>query len=220
MKYESAKTEKGNVGVSYESQTAADLQAKQMDENGNTNCYNCSDCSDCSYCSDCSRCTGCSRCSRCSGCSDCFDCSDCYRCSGCTGCRHCTGCTGCTDCHGCTRCTGCTDCFDCSDCTGCRYCTGCTGCRYCTGCTNTQGALRWNGAPAKALLSINGLRWPVSTDGKSIQIGCQHHSVDEWRAFDDRVIASMDDAALEFWKKYKLVVLDLAEVRKDMEEES
>ena len=147
MRYESAKTEKGNVGVSYDSQEAADLQAVAMDENGNTNCYNC---------------------------------------------RYCTRCHGCTD------------------------CTGCTGCRYCTGCTNTQGALRWNGEPAKALLSVNGLRWPVSTDGKSIQIGCRHHSVDEWRTFDDRVIARMDEEALTFWKWHKEMILSLAEVRKSM----
>ena len=130
MRYESAKTEKGNVGVSYDSQEAADLQAAAMDKNG---------------------------------------------------------------------CSGCTDCSD---------------------CTDTQGTLRWKGGPAKALLSLNGLRWPVSTDGKSIQIGCQHYSVDEWRAFDDRVIAKMDLAALEFWKAHKDMVLGLAEVRKNMEEES
>ena len=78
--------------------------------------------------------------------------------------------------------------------------------------------MRWKGGPAKALLSLNGLRWPVSTDGKSIQIGCQHHSVDEWRAFDDRMIAKMDEEALTFWKKYKKTVLGLAEVRRLMEE--
>ena len=125
MRYESAKTEKGNVGVSYDSQEAADLQAVAMDENG---------------------------------------------------------------------------------------------CRYCTDCTNTKGALRWNGEPAKNLLSLNGLRWPVSTDGKSIQIGCQHHSVDEWRAFDDRVIARMDSGALAFWTQHKKTVLGLAEVRRLMGE--
>ena len=130
MRYESTKTEKGNVGVSYDSQEAADLQAAEMDENG------------------------------------------------------------------------------------CRYC------RYCHGCTDTQGTLRWKGGPAKALLSLNGLRWPVSTDGKSIQIGCQHHSVELWANFGDGEISCMDDDALEFWKKYKLVVLGLAEVRKNMEEES
>ena len=169
MRYESAKTEKGNIGVSYDSQEAADLQAKQMDENGNRNSYDCHGCTGCRYC---------------------------------TGCRDCAGCTGCT---GCTYCTGCTGCRDCRD------------CRDCAGCTDTQGALRWSGEPAKALLSINGLRWPVSTDGKSIQIGCQHHSVDEWRAFDDRVIAGMDSAALEFWKRHKEMILSLAEVRKNME---
>ena len=147
MRYESAKTPRGNIGVSYDSQEAADLQAAAMDKNG------CSDCSGCSGCSDCSRCT---------------------------------------------------DCSDCSDCSG------------CSGCTNTKGALRWNGEPAKNLLSLNGLRWPVSTDGKSIQIGCQHHSVDEWRAFDDRVIAKMDSDALTFWKWHKEMILSLSEVRKSM----
>ena len=169
MIYESAKTPRGNIGVSYESQAAADLQAAAMDKND------------------------------------------------------CSGCHGCTDCHDCTDCHGCTDCHDCSGCSSCRYCTDCTdchGCTDCSGCTNTQGALRWNGEPAKNLLSLNGLIWPVSTDGKSIQIGCQHHSVDEWRAFGDRVIAEMDEDALTFWKKYKLVVLDLAEFRRLMEEES
>ena len=154
MKYESAKTEKGNVGVSYESQEAADLQAAAMDKNG---------------------------------------CSGCYRCSGCSDCYHCYGCYHCSDCSGCSRCSD---------------------------CSETQGALRWSGAEAKNLLSINGLRWPVSTDGKSIQIGCQHYSVDEWRAFDDRMIARMDSGALEFWKWHKEMILSLAEVRKNMEEES
>jgi len=88
MKYESARTEKGNVGVSFESQEAADNQALQMDANGNSNCYNCSDCSDCSRCSDCS---GCSYCYNCSGCSYC---SRCYNCSGCSGCSDCSDCSG------------------------------------------------------------------------------------------------------------------------------
>ena len=47
MRYESAKTEKGNVGVSYDSQEAADLQAAAMDKNGCSGCTGCSVCSDC-----------------------------------------------------------------------------------------------------------------------------------------------------------------------------
>ena len=140
MRYESAKTPRGNIGVSYDSQEAADLQAVEMDENG---------------------------CIRCHGCTDCHDCQDCH------------------DCHG---------------------------------CTDTQGTLRWKGGPAKALLSLNGLRWPVSTDGKSIQIGCQHHSVELWANFGDGEISCMDSGALEFWTQHKKTVLGLAEVRRLMEE--
>ena len=182
MRYESAKTEKGNVGVSYDSQEAADLQAAAMDKNG------CHGCSDCSGCSGCSGCTDCSGCSLCSGCSDCYNCS---------------GCTDCSDCHGCRYCHGC------------LYCSGCHGCH---GCTDTQGTLRWKGGPAKALLSLNGLRWPVSTDGKSIQIGCQHHSVELWANFGDGEISCMDSGALEFWTQHKKTVLGLAEVRRLMGE--
>ena len=78
--------------------------------------------------------------------------------------------------------------------------------------------LRWDGAPAKGLLALNGLCWPVSTDGKSLQIGCQHHSVNEWREFDDQRIAQMDEEALVFWNQYKDVILRLAEVRKNVED--
>ena len=175
MRYESQKTERGNVGVSYKSQEAADAQAASMDAN---------DCRYCRYCTNCSGCTGC------------------------------TGCTDCTDCRYCRYCTNCSDCTGCTDCRYCRYCTNCSD------CTDTIGAMQWGGGPAKNLLSINGLRWPVSTDGKSIQIGCQYHSVEDWKNFDDRVIAQMAGDALTFWKWHKEMILSLAEVRKNMEEEN
>ena len=50
MKYESAKTPMGNVGVSYESQAAADAQAAAMDAGNNRNCTDCTRCSDCTDC--------------------------------------------------------------------------------------------------------------------------------------------------------------------------
>ena len=124
--YTSKTTRRGNVGVSYNSQDEADLQAAQMDENDCVNCVNCVDC---------------------------------------------------------------------------------IGCRDC---------MMWHGQPASNLLSINGLRWPVSTDGQSIQIGCKHHSVEEWRSFDESVIASMDRHALGVYKTYRDTVLALADARKRM----
>ena len=41
MRYESAKTPMGNVGVSYHSQLLADAQAATMDAGNNRNCYDC-----------------------------------------------------------------------------------------------------------------------------------------------------------------------------------
>ena len=76
--------------------------------------------------------------------------------------------------------------------------------------------MMWHGQPASNLLSINGLRWPVSTDGQSIQIGCKHHSVEEWRSFDESVIASMNRHALGVYKAYRDTVLALADARKRM----
>ena len=153
MMYESKKTERGNVGVSYESQEAADKQARTMDEN------------------------------------------------------NCTGCIGCTDCRRCTGCTDCMGCMGCTDCMGCRRCIGCTDC---TGCI---GTLRWGGKAAEKLLSINGLYWSVSTDGKSIQIGCQNHPADAWAMFSDEQIARMDSHAVEFWRGHKELILSLAKAR-------
>ena len=135
MRYESKKTQRGNVGVSYESQEAADLQASQMDANNCYNCYNCRNCHNCS------------------------DCSDCYNCSG---------------------------------------------------------VLRWSGSAASSLLALNGLTWPVATDGTHIQIGCQHHSVESWEGFSDTEISSMEERALVFWQAHKDQILILAEMRRSM----
>ena len=81
MLFESMKTSKGNIGVSYVSQEKADAQAAAMDAR------NCSDCSDCSNCSNCSGCGSCSDCSNCRNCSYCRNCSDCRSCSVCSSCR-------------------------------------------------------------------------------------------------------------------------------------
>jgi hypothetical protein len=85
MIFESAKTAKGNIGVSYVSAEKAVAQAEEMDSNGCVNCYNCYNCYNCSRCSDCYNCYNCLGGLRCSSCSDCSDCSDCYNCSDCLG---------------------------------------------------------------------------------------------------------------------------------------
>jgi len=177
MRYESVITKNGNVGVSYNSQSAAEAQAVKMEVNG---------------------------CSRCSGC------SDCYSCYGCSDCSRCSGCSGCYGCSRCSRCSRCSDCSDCSD------CYGCYGCYSCYGCSDCSGILVWRGPKAEKLIAINGLIWPVTTDGINIQIGCQQHTVEDWQVFDDARIGRMDSRALEFWKQFKATVLAMAEYRRSL----
>ena len=47
-------------------------------------------------------------------------------------------------------------------------------------------------------------KWSISYTSHVIQIGCERHSIDEWREFDDARISRMDRThALNFWQKYK-----------------
>ena len=57
-------------------------------------------------------------------------------------------------------------------------------------------------------LIINGLRWAVFISGTGfMRIGCQNHSVEAWKNFTNEEIKSMDSDALEFWSKYKTMLL-------------
>jgi uncharacterized protein YjbI with pentapeptide repeats len=46
--------------------------------------------------------------------------------------------------------------------------------------------------------------YPITYTADILQIGCQRHSIEDWRTFDSRRIAAMDGKyALKFWAKYK-----------------
>jgi hypothetical protein len=46
--------------------------------------------------------------------------------------------------------------------------------------------------------------YPITYTADILQIGCQRHSIEDWRTFDSRRIAAMDGkGALKFWAKYK-----------------
>lgn len=55
--------------------------------------------------------------------------------------------------------------------------------------------------------------WPI-TFGNKIMIGCQRHSVDEWRGFDVATIASMHEDAVNFWAEWKEIVFATWELHK------
>ena len=59
-----------------------------------------------------------------------------------------------------------------------------------------------------APLIITSLRWPVYIGGTGMmRIGCQNHSVESWKNFTDEEIKRMDSDALDFWNKYKTMLL-------------
>ena len=56
--------------------------------------------------------------------------------------------------------------------------------------------------------TISGLRWFVVIGGTGyMQIGCQSHPVEAWKNFTDEEINRMDRYALDFWIKYKSMIL-------------
>ena len=44
-----------------------------------------------------------------------------------------------------------------------------------------------------------------------MRIGCQEHSVEAWKSFNDVEIRRMDIDALEFWNKHKGLLLKACE---------
>ena len=48
--------------------------------------------------------------------------------------------------------------------------------------------------------------WPVTYTAERLQIGCQNHTIDEWRTFTDSEIQKMDEKALGWWSKYKALI--------------
>ncbi|MER0131242.1 pentapeptide repeat-containing protein [Acinetobacter baumannii] len=63
-----------------------------------------------------------------------------------------------------------------------------------------------------APLIVYGLRWNVIISGLGkMRIGCQEHSVEDWKSFDDARITRMDSEALEFWNQHKSMLLNMCD---------
>ena len=55
-------------------------------------------------------------------------------------------------------------------------------------------------------------RYLVSYTTRVLQIGCRKHSVEEWKNFDDKTISKMDTGALEWWAKWKPIIMQIIEM--------
>ena len=60
--------------------------------------------------------------------------------------------------------------------------------------------------------SIQTETYYITYTSKVIQIDCQIHTIEKWKNFDDETIKKMDSKALEWWKKWKPVLMQIIEL--------
>ena len=53
--------------------------------------------------------------------------------------------------------------------------------------------------------------WTATYTADVLQIGCQHHPITDWWAFEDQRIAEMAGQALEWWKRWKPILQNIIE---------
>ena len=59
------------------------------------------------------------------------------------------------------------------------------------------------------LIIITGLYWSVYITPGHIRIGCQAHSLNDWKKFSEEEISEMHVDALNFWKENKELIVGL-----------
>ncbi len=74
-----------------------------------------------------------------------------------------------------------------------------------------QGADLYGSHGAPGVVTLTLPLWSPTIYEGSIAIGCQHHTVEEWRNYNDEEISRMDGDALEWWKVWKVAVLAAAD---------
>ena len=61
----------------------------------------------------------------------------------------------------------------------------------------------------KNIKSIAVERWSIAYSESHMAIGCQQHSIEDWERFNDEDISVMDGHALDWWKKWKPVIMGI-----------
>lgn len=79
---------------------------------------------------------------------------------------------------------------------------------------NLDGANLDGKTLTKPPISLINLTWPVLITDGYMRIGCQRHTHDEWRAFDNSVIAAMEPRAADFWGRWGAVLLAMCDAHK------
>ena len=64
----------------------------------------------------------------------------------------------------------------------------------------------------KHIKTLQADKYLVSYTTRVLQIGCKKHSIEEWKNFDDETISKMDSGALEWWAKWKPIIMQIIEM--------
>ena len=59
---------------------------------------------------------------------------------------------------------------------------------------------------------------PEGMESGMMRIGCQNHSIEDWKSFTDEQISQMASDALEFWNQHKAMLLGVCDSYKHTEE--
>jgi hypothetical protein len=71
-----------------------------------------------------------------------------------------------------------------------------------------------NAIVTKKVLNINFDTYNITVTDNHIKIGCKQYTKQEWWSFTDEEIDAMDEGkSLEWWKKWKPILIAILEIR-------
>ena len=78
---------------------------------------------------------------------------------------------------------------------------------------NLRGADLWGVfGNMRHIKSLQTEKYTITYTATILQIGCKRFTIDEWKNFDDKTISQMDSGALEWWTKWKLIIMQIIEM--------
>ena len=81
-----------------------------------------------------------------------------------------------------------------------------------TGANLKDANLRGANGNLRHIKSIQMEKYYITYTFSIVQIGCERHSIEEWQKFSDETIAKMDNGALEWWTKWKPIIMQIIEM--------
>ena len=72
--------------------------------------------------------------------------------------------------------------------------------------------LRYAVGEMRFIKSLQCEKYLITYTYNFLNIGCQSHLIEDWKNFDDDKIKDMDGGALEWWAKWKPIIMQIIEM--------